>query len=74
MEKLPFVMLVAIMVFVANVFAQDVAKPAGQEQTKTTEMREEPKIEVKKEVKIPRKQDKKEKKGWKKVATAPGQK
>ncbi len=46
MKKLSLFVVVALMAFAASVFAQDAAKPAAQEQTKTTEVK---KAELKKD-------------------------
>lgn len=40
MKKLSFIVVVALMAFAASVFAQDAAKPATQEKTKTTEVKQ----------------------------------
>jgi Ni/Co efflux regulator RcnB len=77
MKKLSFIVVVALMAFAASVFAQDAAKPATQEKTKTTEVKQ---PEMKKEAapkatkKVSKKAHRKAKKAPKKDAGAGEQK
>lgn len=82
MKKLSLIVIVAIMAFSANVFAQEATKPAGQEHAKTTEVKKEEmkkegvsKTAVKKDkAMVAKKHHKKAKKDEKKGEAAPEKK
>jgi len=72
MKKMSLIVLVAIMAFAANAFAQDATKPVGQERTKTTELK---KGDMKKrDAKVVKKHHKKREKSEKKQEAAPEKK